>query len=97
MIDRLVRPHFRTEAETPEGEEEIYRSWRGETQRGTAFGSQGVPTQYDLLMSITHGSKTRLYEEWVNLFEKAGFRLSGVYPLRASTGQAVLEGVLADE
>lgn len=96
VIDRLVRPHFCTEARTEEGEAEIYRSL-GESERKAAFSSQGVPTGYDLIMSITHGSKTRLYEEWTSLFTRAGFKITGTYPLRASTGQAVLEAVPVDD
>lgn len=92
VIDRLVRPHFRMEARSEEGEVEICHSL-GENERQAAFSSQSVPTEYDLIMSITHGSKTRLCEEWTCLFTRAGFKISGIYPLRASTGQAVLEAV----
>ncbi len=84
------------EAQTEEGEAEIYRSL-GKDERQAAFSSQSVPTEYDLIMSITHGSKTRLCEEWTCLFTRAGFRITGIYPLRASTGQAVLEAVPVDD
>ncbi|KXN85888.1 Sterigmatocystin 8-O-methyltransferase [Leucoagaricus sp. SymC.cos] len=93
VIDRMVRPYLKTEAQTEEGEAEIYRPLLHEAKCDSVFTSQSVPTAYDLLMCITHGSKTRLCDEWIRLFSEAGFKVSRIFPLRASTGQAVLEAI----
>lgn len=48
---------------------------------------------YDVVMAALHGGRARTVEEWRSLFMKGGLKLANIYPLRASTGQAVLEGV----
>lgn len=58
---------------------------------GNAAGSQRGATLYDLVMASLHGGKNRTLEEWSRLLVLGGFRLESVFPLRASTGQAVIE------
>lgn len=100
LIDRLVLPHLRTEAPTVAGEAEIYQQLRtaggtSDDRTGSAgvvpASSQGLPTMYDLFMGSLHGGKTRTLDEWKALLSHAQFRITKVYPLRASTGQALLE------
>ncbi|KAF8155549.1 S-adenosyl-L-methionine-dependent methyltransferase [Crassisporium funariophilum] len=102
LIDRMTNPHFRTEATTEAGEAEIYRKMltgiqhgadAEKTDGGIATTSQGIPTMYDLIMGSLHGGRTRTLEEWRSVLSRGGFKLLKVYPLRASTGQAVLEAV----
>ncbi|KAF9000064.1 O-methyltransferase-domain-containing protein [Cyathus striatus] len=96
IIDRVVSPHLRTEAEDEKGESEIYHNLRRnptETGVGVPVNSQGVPTMYDLVMGSLHGGRARTLMEWKGLLKRGGFRLNGVFPLRASMGQAVLEAL----
>ena len=58
------------------------------------ISSQGIPTMYDLVMGSLHGGKNRTIDEWKELLEEGGFKLVKVWPLRASTGQAVLEATI---
>ncbi|KXN85889.1 Sterigmatocystin 8-O-methyltransferase [Leucoagaricus sp. SymC.cos] len=97
VLDRMVRPHLRTEAQTEEGEAEIYRPLRDGNKRDSVFAPQSLPTNYDLLMSISHGSKTRLHDEWIRLFSEARFKVSKIYPLRVSTGQSIFEAIPVDD
>jgi hypothetical protein len=82
VIDRMVIPELR--AETRE---------LGVNGNHVPPTSQGIPTMYDLVMGSLHGGRTRTVEEWRALFTTGGFKLVSIYPLRASTGQAVLEGI----
>jgi len=97
IIDRLVAPHFRIEA-TDIRESEIYKGIQTSEGSDVAEGvvppsSQGVPTLYDMIMGSLHGGRTRMLEEWRKVLQDGGFSLSKVYPLRASTGQAILEAI----
>jgi hypothetical protein len=83
VIDRMVVPKLRTDVEDASGTDENH----------VPLSSQRVPTMYDLVMAALHGGRTRTVEEWRSLFTKGGLKLVNIYPLRASTGQAVLEGV----
>jgi hypothetical protein len=47
----------------------------------------------DLAMLVSPGGQARTREEWVALFEVAGFRLSSIAPMGA--GLAVIEGLVA--
>ncbi|KAF8992722.1 O-methyltransferase-domain-containing protein [Cyathus striatus] len=96
IVDRVVTPHLQTEAEDEKGELEIYQNLRRtetECVDRIPLNSQGVPTMYDLIMGSLHGGKARMLMEWKVLLERGGFRLAGVFPLRASMGQAVLEAL----
>ncbi|KAJ3745855.1 S-adenosyl-L-methionine-dependent methyltransferase [Lentinula detonsa] len=79
VIDRLVIPQLKSDNNqsltVPHG--------------GT--GSQRAATFYDLVMASLHGGKNRTLEDWRKLLEQGGFKLEKIYPLRASTGQAVIE------
>ncbi|KAF9059066.1 S-adenosyl-L-methionine-dependent methyltransferase [Rhodocollybia butyracea] len=83
VIDRLVIPHLQS---TTIG-----------TQADTDYipasdpGSQRAATFYDLIMASLHGGRNRTLEEWRELLLEGGFLLIKIYPLRASTGQAVIE------
>ena len=101
-------PHLRTQASTAPAEAAIYRKLRGDTvpypngvvPDGAAVvpelapTSQRIPTLYDLIMANTQGGRTRTLLEWRTLLARGGFSLAHVYPLRASTGQAVLEATI---
>ncbi|KAJ7246432.1 O-methyltransferase-domain-containing protein [Mycena rebaudengoi] len=86
IIDRVVFPQLLTQAPTPEAEQGIHKKLR----EGGAQ-SLAVPTMYDLLMTALHGGRERLFPEWKALLEKTGFSISAVYPMRASTGQFVVD------
>ena len=83
VIDRMVVPELRTDVRDASGMDENH----------VPFSSQRIPTMYDLVMAALHGGRARTVEEWRSLFTKGGLKLVNIYPLRASTGQAVLEGV----
>jgi len=83
VIDRMVIPELRSGT----------RDAPGVNGNQLPSTSQGIPTMYDLVMGSLHGGRTRTVEEWRSLFTKGGFKLANIYPLRASTGQAVLEGI----
>ncbi|KAE9386662.1 S-adenosyl-L-methionine-dependent methyltransferase [Gymnopus androsaceus JB14] len=80
LIDRLVIPQLG----------KIHKVQATEIA-GNAAGSQRGATLYDLVMASLHGGKNRTLEEWSRLLVLGGFRLESVFPLRASTGQAVIE------
>jgi len=97
IIDRLVNPLFRTEAADIR-DSGVYKGFQISQDSNVVEGvvptsSQGIPTMYDLVMGSLHGGRTRMLEEWRKLLLDGGFRLSKVYPLRASTGQAILEAI----
>lgn len=83
VIDRMVVPELRTDVKDASGTDE----------NRLPLSSQNVPTMYDLVMAALHGGRTRTVEEWRSLFTNGGFKLVNIHPLRASTGQAVLEGI----
>ncbi|PPR01329.1 hypothetical protein CVT24_006331 [Panaeolus cyanescens] len=101
IVDRVLGPFFPTEATTPEGEQEIHNNMRASWEGvGTIHGvhvpprSQVVPAQYDMVMATMFGAKTRRLEEWISLLEESGFSLLSLSPLRASSGQTVIEAVV---
>ena len=83
VIDRMVVPELRTDVRDASGTDENHLPLR----------SQRVPTMYDLVMASLHRGRTRTVEEWRSLFTMGGMKLVNIYPLRASTGQAVLEAI----
>jgi hypothetical protein len=88
IIERVIFPQLLTQASTAEAEQDIYKKLReGGVQ------SQVAPTFYDLGMIALHGGRARLFPEWKALLEKTGFSISAVYPMRASTGQFVVDCV----
>ncbi|KAJ7265388.1 O-methyltransferase-domain-containing protein [Mycena haematopus] len=91
VIDRVIFPQLLTQASTPEAEEDIHKKLR-------ACGAQSlaIPTMYDLGMIALHGGRARLFPEWKMLLEKTGFSIDAVYPMRASTGQFVVDCVPMD-
>lgn len=99
LVERVIGPFPPVEASTTEGEVQIYKNIRA-SARGSAVDdipvpprSQYLPGMYDLVMATLVGAKERSLVEWKNLFSEAGYRLSGVSPLRASGGQCVIEAV----
>ena len=80
VIDRMVVPELQVDAPVVDG-------------NNVPLSSQKVPTMYDLVMAALPGGRARTVEEWRSLFAMAGLKLVNIHPLRASTGQAVLEGV----
>ncbi|KAJ7715657.1 O-methyltransferase-domain-containing protein [Mycena maculata] len=88
IIDRVIFPQLLTQASTAEAEQEIHKKLReGGAQSLT------IPTMYDLAMVALHGGRERLFPEWRALLEKTGFNVSAVYPMRASTGQFIVDCV----
>ncbi|KAF5370528.1 hypothetical protein D9757_010145 [Collybiopsis confluens] len=79
LIDRLVIPQIQSV----------------DSSARLSGSSQRAATMYDLVMASLHGGKNRTLEEWENLLQRADFRLEKIYPLRASTGQAVMEAICA--
>ncbi|KAJ6526069.1 O-methyltransferase-domain-containing protein [Mycena capillaripes] len=86
IIDRVIFPQLLTQASTAEAEQDLQQKLR----EGGAQ-SLAIPTMYDLVMVALHGGRGRLFPEWKTLLEKTGFTISAVYPMRASTGQFVVD------
>ncbi|KAJ7764341.1 O-methyltransferase-domain-containing protein [Mycena metata] len=65
------------------------------TSTSDAVQSLAIPTMYDLAMAALHGGRARLLSEWEALLQEGGFKIAegGVWAMRASTGQCVLECV----
>ncbi|KAF9468250.1 O-methyltransferase-domain-containing protein [Collybia nuda] len=101
VLDRLVIPHLRIESSTAAGESEIYQKLRAGVKLSGENGSDGdaeivsssqrITTTYDLYMGGFFAAKARTLDEWRTLLLQGGFRLTRLYPLRASTGQAIME------
>ncbi|KAJ7449418.1 O-methyltransferase-domain-containing protein [Mycena galericulata] len=88
IIDRVIFPQLLTQASTVEAEQDIHKKDReGGAQNLT------IPTMYDLSMAALHGGRGRLFPEWQALLNKTGFNIGAVYPMRASTGQFVVDCV----
>ncbi|KAJ7675900.1 O-methyltransferase-domain-containing protein [Mycena polygramma] len=88
IIDRVIFPQLLTQASTAEAEHAIYEKLRMDGAQ-----SLTIPTMYDLVMVALHGGRARLFPEWKTLLGRNGFNISAAYPLRASTGQFVIECV----
>ncbi|KAJ7195639.1 O-methyltransferase-domain-containing protein [Mycena pura] len=93
IIDRVIFPQFPAHAAA-----EHQPDSDGTTLRDGAAPAQSlvVPTMYDLIMAALHGGRERLFPEWTALLETAGFSVGAIYPMRASTGQFVVECVPAE-
>ncbi|PPR01328.1 hypothetical protein CVT24_006330 [Panaeolus cyanescens] len=96
LVERVIGPFLPVEASSVEGEIEIYKNIRS-SARGIAVQgipipprSQSLPGMYDLVMATLVGAKERSLTEWQKLFKDAGYKLTGVSPLRASGGQSVV-------
>ncbi|PPQ71483.1 hypothetical protein CVT24_011977 [Panaeolus cyanescens] len=95
IVDRLYGPFFPTEGNTSEDEKKIYDTIRKSAKANGGVRSQSLPGVYDMIMAAMFVTKTRTLEEWNGLLGQAGFSLTSVTPLRASSGQVVIEaGIL---
>ncbi|PPQ73123.1 hypothetical protein CVT24_009462 [Panaeolus cyanescens] len=104
IIDRLIGPFHAPEATSAEGEREIAKALHNacdgrstETEIHVPIRSQIAPGIYDMIMATLFGAKTRTLEQWKGLLSQAGYSLVSISPLRASSGQAVLEAVIVDK
>ncbi|KAJ3805697.1 O-methyltransferase-domain-containing protein [Lentinula lateritia] len=79
VIDRLVIPQLKV------------TDSKARVLLASVACSQRAATFYDLVMASLHGGKNRTLEDWRKLLAQGGFHLEKIYPLRASTGQAVIE------
>lgn len=88
IIDRVIFPQLITQGSTLKAEQDLYKELREGRVRPQSLT---IPTMYDLVMAALHGGRGRLFPEWKSLLEKAGFSITAVYPMRASTGQFVVD------
>ncbi|KAF9043345.1 S-adenosyl-L-methionine-dependent methyltransferase [Panaeolus papilionaceus] len=95
IIDRFYGPFFPVEANTSDGEREIYgairKASRSSQKTAGRPSSQAVSAVFDMLMATMFATKTRTQEQWTELLARAGYEVVSVTPVRASSGHVVID------